>query len=76
MIADAMKITNIEYSDFHAMFFTSIISQIPRMAKVVKNKVRIANNIDIPFLNIIFNFSLIKYRNNVANYLIVNVKDC
>ena len=31
----------------------SIISQIPKIANVVKNNVSTANNTDIPFLNIV-----------------------
>jgi len=48
-----------EYNDFHAIFLTSIISQIPKIASMVKNNVSVANNMEIPFLNIILSFSLI-----------------
>ena len=61
-----MNITNIEYNDFHAIFFTSIISQIPSIANTAKNKVKTANNIEIPFLNIIFVFGLFKYKDKEA----------
>jgi len=53
IIADATKITKIEYNDFHAIFLTSMISQIPSIANMVKNNVSIASSIEIPFLNII-----------------------
>ncbi len=77
IIADATKITNIEYSDFHAIFFTSMISQIPKIAKTAKNRVKIANSTEMPFLNIILSFyCLIKYTDKVAKWLILNVKDC
>lgn len=54
-IAADTNITNIEYSDLEAMCFTSITSQIPKIAKTVKNNVNTANNMEIPFLNIIVN---------------------
>lgn len=42
------------------MFLTSIISQMPKIAKIVKNKVKPANSIEIPFLNIVvfLNYSI------------------
>jgi len=55
-IAAETKITNIEYKDFDAIFFTSITSHIPKIASTVKNSVNVANSIDIPFLNIIVVF--------------------
>jgi len=54
IIADATKITNIEDNDFHAIFLTSIISQIPKIAKIAKNKVKVASSTEMPFLNIVF----------------------
>lgn len=58
IIAEETKITKIEYNDFQAIFFTSIISQIPRIANIVKNNVRVANNTEMPFLNIGLNFKM------------------
>lgn len=56
IIAEEIKITKIEYKDFQAIFFTSIISQIPSIASIVKNKVNVANNIEMPFRNIVLRF--------------------
>ena len=55
----------------------SIISQIPKIANVVKNNVSTANNTEIPFLNIIL--VLMVSLNIVILRVIVNritVKDC
>ncbi len=50
---------------------------MPKIASVAKNNVKIANTIEIPFLNIVFSFiCLTKYMNKGANLLIINVKDC
>lgn len=59
-IAADTNITSIEYKDFDAIFFTSMMSQIPRIAKTVKNSVKAASNIEIPFLNIILIFRYIQ----------------
>ena len=55
-IAAETNITNIEYKDLDAMFLTLIMSQIPNMASIAKNNVRLANKIEIPFLNIVVGF--------------------
>ena len=56
---------NMEYRDFDAIFCTLIIPQMPKMANAVKNKVTIANNIEIPFLSIILNFNILKYNDKM-----------
>lgn len=63
----------IEYNDFHAIFLTSIISQIPKIANMVKNNVSVANKIEIPFLNIILSFiGLAKFRYKLSKWLNFN----
>ena len=59
-IAADTNITNIEYNDLDAICFTSIISQIPKIASTVKNSVNVANKIEMPFLNIIVVFWFIQ----------------
>lgn len=59
-IAADTKITSIEYSDLEAMCFTSIMSQIPRIANTVKKIVNIASKIEMPFLNIVVVFWFIQ----------------
>ncbi len=60
IIAADTNMTKIEYNDFEAMCLISIMSHMPKIANIVKNNVKLANNIEIPFLNIILKFLFIQ----------------
>lgn len=55
-IAADTKITKMELNDFHAKFSMSIIPQMPKIANTVNNTTENASKIDIPFLNITYEF--------------------